>query len=324
MTNAPRISIIATFYNLENSVEYCLNSIFAQDYPNYEVICVDDGSTDHTFEKLIQFSIDHDIRILRQSNSGPSSARNTGIRHSQGKLISFVDGDDIVSPFYLSSLVRAIENTNSDFATGTIDFIPDEALKASEITWNKPSDIKVFDEKRAAEMLLCHKLGVSGCGKLVPRTFYHNHFFPEGHFHEDLRTSVDLFNQASRIALVEEPIYKYIQRPGSNMHGFVNLDQRSADLILAIDHITQICREMGVNESYIELYRCLACLRLHNNGGKYIDSKALRDYVRKHLRSALSCKDALPADRLTLRLFAFGILPYDFIRSIKLKIKPNL
>ncbi len=108
--NLPFISVIVPFYNIEECVTYCLDSLVAQDYEGeYEILCVDDGSTDGTPAALDTYAAEHPrVKVLHKPNGGQSDARNFGVEHAGGDYITFVDGDDFVSACYLSSLMRAL------------------------------------------------------------------------------------------------------------------------------------------------------------------------------------------------------------------------
>ena len=101
------ISIIVPIYNVSNYLVDCLQSIKMQLYQDFEVLCVDDGSTDDSADIVRRFAAD-DIRfkLYHQPNSGVSVARNLGIKHSQGEFICFVDADDMLAPNYLSVLYK--------------------------------------------------------------------------------------------------------------------------------------------------------------------------------------------------------------------------
>lgn len=112
------ISIVIPLYNKEQSIVRTLDSVLAQTYKDYEVIIVNDGSTDHSrevVEEYIQLSIinsrngeQSSIRLINQSNSGVCSARNRGIQEAQGEYIAFLDGDDLWAPTYLEELAALI------------------------------------------------------------------------------------------------------------------------------------------------------------------------------------------------------------------------
>lgn len=119
--NEKLVSIIMPCYNSEDSVIDTITSIEKQDYKNIELLCIDDGSTDRTFE-LIENKKDKsdlDIRIISQENKGVSCARNKGIVEAKGEYIFFIDSDDEIFPYSISLLVHGIEERDVDITYGT-------------------------------------------------------------------------------------------------------------------------------------------------------------------------------------------------------------
>jgi glycosyltransferase involved in cell wall biosynthesis len=101
------VSIIVPVYNVQDYLEACIQSIIAQNYTDWELILVDDGSTDNSRYICQEYaSRDKRIKVATQTNAGPSTARNRGIALSAGKLICFVDSDDTVKPKYLSDMLQ--------------------------------------------------------------------------------------------------------------------------------------------------------------------------------------------------------------------------
>lgn len=98
------VSVIVPMYNSENWICRCIDSILDSTFRNFEIICVDDGSTDDTVENLEHQYDDTRIRIIRKQNGGVSSARNTGIENASGKFIVFIDSDDYISDDYIEKL----------------------------------------------------------------------------------------------------------------------------------------------------------------------------------------------------------------------------
>ena len=104
------VSIVIPAYQAEKVLNRCIASILAQTYSNFECILIDDGSTDETPAICKQFAAqDHRIRFLQQKNSGPSVARNNGIRQAQGKYLLFVDADDWIEPQTCAVLIDLAE-----------------------------------------------------------------------------------------------------------------------------------------------------------------------------------------------------------------------
>ena len=105
----PKISIIIPIYNSEEFLEECLNSLLMQTFKNFEIICINDGSTDNTLEILKKFEkLDDRIHVLTQNNFGPAIARNIGMNISKGEYLIFLDSDDIFEKTMIEELYARI------------------------------------------------------------------------------------------------------------------------------------------------------------------------------------------------------------------------
>lgn len=103
-----RFSVVIPLYNKENCIRKTLESVKKQRFKDYEVIVVDDGSTDRSLEEAEKMKCEN-ISIIRQQNQGVSVARNTGILHAQGEYIAFLDADDEWEPWYLETIHHLTE-----------------------------------------------------------------------------------------------------------------------------------------------------------------------------------------------------------------------
>lgn len=103
-------SVIIPVFNREDLIRKTLDSVFNQSFNNYEIIVIDDGSTDNTY-KILELYGDK-LTVLTQQNQGPGKARNIGIENSQGKYIAFLDSDDLWFPWTLEVYNQVIQNTN--------------------------------------------------------------------------------------------------------------------------------------------------------------------------------------------------------------------
>lgn len=116
--NYPLISVIVPVYNVQNYLPQCIESILKQTYKNLQIILVDDGSTDNSNNICKEFaSLDDRILFIEQTNQGVSQARNTGIEHSIGHYIAFVDSDDYIEKNYFETLVNLANKYHSKFIT---------------------------------------------------------------------------------------------------------------------------------------------------------------------------------------------------------------
>ena len=105
----PSASLVVPLYNKEKFIGRALESAFAQTFEDYEVVVVDDGSTDDSMSVVAGFS-DSRLRVIRQANAGPGAARNAGARSSAAELIAFLDADDELLPNFLSRNVANLES----------------------------------------------------------------------------------------------------------------------------------------------------------------------------------------------------------------------
>lgn len=133
----PLISIIVPVYNSSQYLQECLDSIISQSYDNFELILIDDGSTDSSVEICETYSKqDSRIRVIHKSNGGVSSARNIGIDNARGEWIAFCDSDDKVLPDWLSNFV--IDNLNNyDLVCQGMQLLnrtKDKQIKTEDIT----------------------------------------------------------------------------------------------------------------------------------------------------------------------------------------------
>ena len=111
----PMVSVVICAYNAERTMRPCLESLKKLDYPNFEVVIVDDGSRDRTAEISMDFP---EFRLIRQANKGLSFARNVGMHAARGEIIAYTDSDCVVDPHWLTLMVRSMTENNFDGCGG--------------------------------------------------------------------------------------------------------------------------------------------------------------------------------------------------------------
>lgn len=113
-----KISIIATFYNLENYMKKCLDSLISQTLEDIEIICLNDGSTDNTANILNEYAQkDNRLKIIHKQNEGVSATRNLGLKLAKGEYILFVDGDDYIHESTCEITYKEALQSNADIVT---------------------------------------------------------------------------------------------------------------------------------------------------------------------------------------------------------------
>ena len=113
----PTISVIIPVYKAEATLSRCINSVLEQNYTDFELILIDDGSPDKSGEICDNFaSRDTRVKVVHKNNGGVSEARNEGINRASGQYVSFIDSDDSVSPDFLGKLFAALSDNDSDMS----------------------------------------------------------------------------------------------------------------------------------------------------------------------------------------------------------------
>ena len=247
------ISVVVAIYNIERWVEKCIESVLTQSYIDFELILVDDGSTDLSREICEKYCrLDDRIKLISQNNQGLSAARNTGIDVCCGEYIMFLDGDDYL---YKDALKNAMENIeNSDICIFQYEYVNEngEYMGAplsykQKITMNKENALKrLFVDDNIG--------GIVAWGKLYKKSLFidNNIYYPVGKYHEDCFTTYKLFFLANTITYIPNVGYYYVQRSDSIMH--CKFDKKHLDKIQAADE----CREF-VNKNLPQVRSACEC-----------------------------------------------------------------
>lgn len=206
------VSIIVPIYNTEKYLDECLRSIVSQTFKDWELILVDDGSTDSSGKIAEDYARkDNRIKVLHINNGGLSWARNHGIDIAVGEYITFVDADDELSDGALQSLYEAIIKYDADIVQGKFTYEKGKTAKGGKI--------KNFEPEEAIEnVLLQRELVSSAWGKLYRKELFEGLRYRVGLYYEDLDLFYKLFEKCKRIVFIPETVYFYRQTPGSILH----------------------------------------------------------------------------------------------------------
>jgi glycosyltransferase involved in cell wall biosynthesis len=213
------ISIIVPVYNAEKNLSRCLNSICRQTFHDFELIIVNDGSTDHSLDICEQYArTDARFHILSQKNSGVSAARNKGLSAVKGDYISFIDSDDYVENDYLERLVQGIQKFDADLCyCSAFDELPDGSLTNNKIQ-NGNILLKASDYKWNSQ--LEHSVVWGGVYK---REIIEGLRFDEGiQVGEDSLFFAQCIKKSKLLYYVGDRLYHYIYYSDSAMRGSFN------------------------------------------------------------------------------------------------------
>jgi glycosyltransferase involved in cell wall biosynthesis len=282
----PVISIIVPVHNVETYLEDCINSILLQDFVDFEVILVNDGSTDKSGEICDTFSQkDNRVKVVHKKYGGVSSARNFGINMAQGEFIGFVDSDDRIDKKMYKELHRLSIETKSDIAICNLG----REINGELINFETEFYQKEMDHAEAMRQLFIGKLyRFSLCNKLYKKQCFENVRFPEGRIHEDLSTTYKLFANANKAIYTNYIGYIYVKRQNSILTSTFN-NQRM-DSFLGWDEILSF-----MEKKYPHIYKeVLSCYvywsidnvfyilhQVHNSGERDVYLHKIQENLRK-------------------------------------------
>lgn len=214
----PRLSVVVPVYNVEQYLAACLDSLRAQPFTDFEVILVDDGSTDGSTRVARRYARrDRRFRLVRQSNAGLGAARNAGVRASRGELLTFLDSDDTLPPDAYSAMVGSLDESGSDFAIGMLK--RDEGSRRFAMPRMRDNH-RVRRIGIALDDMPRILADVFAVNKVFRRAFWDSAGleFPEGIRYEDQPTLTRAFLAARAFDVLPETVYLWrIRGDGSSI-----------------------------------------------------------------------------------------------------------
>ena len=239
-----RVSVVVPIYNVEDYLGECLDSLLEQSFGDFEVVMVDDGSTDGSHAIAEEYaSRDTRFRLIAQANAGLGAARNAGADAASGEFLMFLDSDDLLARNALRTLVGSLDETGSDFATGNVlRFNRGGSSQA-------PFVAKAFPRTRPKTHitkfrgLLYDRIAPN---KLFRRSFWDRHgfAFPVGVTHEDIPVILPAHFLARSVDVISEPVYLYRARET----GGLSITQRRLEPKVLMDRlaaVTHVSRFLG-------------------------------------------------------------------------------
>lgn len=223
--NNELISVIIPIYNGAKYLSQLLDSFSNQEYVNFELVMVDDGSVDDTYSILLglKSKYEYNIKILHQVNKGVSAARNLGIDNAEGNYICFCDVDDFYHPHYLLKMYNAITENNLQIAVCKLEMSMKSKIEQYDFVQIESADINIVNTDAFLRDFLFLKVLPVHCCMMIDRCFL-NKFeirFSEGYrYGEDYDFSWRVLSKTNSLAFIDKPLYIYIWRADSVMARF--------------------------------------------------------------------------------------------------------
>jgi len=250
-----RLSVIVPVYNMaaEGKLEYCMESLVRQTITDYEIIAVNDASTDNSLEVLQLYGARYPglVKVVTYPvNRRQGGAKNEGLRAASGEWVGFVDSDDWVAPDCYEKLLARAQETGADVVGCDYSLVSEHGFEPGKLVVNNTEDqTGVLDEEK-------HKKLILRPGSMVVKIYRHSVIrenglkFPEGIFYEDNCAGPLWSLYFTRFERVGEPLYYYYQHEASTVHRIT--EQRCRDRMQAEEIFYAECERRGFLEQYGE------------------------------------------------------------------------
>ena len=207
------ISIVIPVYNVEKYLKDCMESVLAQTCTDFEVILVDDGSTDDCPGICDVYAAqDTRVQVIHKANGGLSDARNAGTEKAAGEWILYLDSDDYLEKNALETLAKLQQEYQSDIVIANYSYLYEDHEDIAETQYRM---ITEFDNHSAMEALITGKIQNFAWGKLIRTDIAKKHTFPEGKIFEDHYWTHEVFADADTVVFCPIPLIHYRQRNNS-------------------------------------------------------------------------------------------------------------
>lgn len=213
--NMRELTIVVAIYNVEDYLDRCLHSLHNQTVKDYEVVCVNDGSTDGSrriIEKYLQ--MDSRFSVIDKKNGGLSDARNVGLKACSSEFISFVDGDDFVSENYVEIALNEVKSKKADMLVFAYNqyYLSNNSREKISLRI-KDGVYNIVDNKE----ILAYTPNAAWNKVYKTSLFKDNAIeYPFGYRHQDMGTTPKLLLNSKRVAYLNKPLYNYlIDRPNN-------------------------------------------------------------------------------------------------------------
>lgn len=290
-----KVSIVSPVYNVEKYIKNLITSVKNQTYSDFELILVDDGSTDGSIKiaekELKKTTINY--QIISKENNGQSSARNVGINAAKGEYVCVVDSDDVIQPQYVEYLLEVITTSDSDVAFCDLNWVPEDKL--FEIS----NDEKTYEVKSGKEFFydfFMHNVEIGPVSLLIRRNLLKKIkicYNEKSRYSEEFTYICKLLHDAKKVVHLKQKLYNYCLRTGSVSTG-ANIDK-------VLNGYNEIVKNnskfLECNCKYCKLYNkyamprwILATARFTAKNMKYFDYKVLLKKLeyRKNIRNLYS------------------------------------
>ena len=317
-----KISVIVPVYNVEAYLERCVESILHQTYTNFELILINDGSTDSSGQICDHLASQYEnIKVYHIENAGVSNARNMGIQLATGSWVTFIDSDDFVTQDYLATLASAVEGVNVGFAIAPLHHIKNGIV--TDLPSHSGKTELWSTEETMKELLMTTRTSFFPVAKLFKRDLLADEKFNTNyHLAEDalFLTELLLKTRCSSV-FIDKPVYYYDHREGS---ATTSVNQHVFDTIEVYKHIiSQVSQAFPDLKPELKNRECWSYITVYDkiiftSREEYQKEKAeLRTWIVQHRREIW--KDAYFTTFRKVAILSLVFSPWLYKKIVGLK-----
>lgn len=299
-----KFSIVVPVYNTKKYLAKCIKSIIHQTFNDFELILIDDGSTDGSQEICDEYAVyDSRVKVIHTLNSGAAAARNRGIERAQGEYICFLDSDDYWDTNRALEKINAAVTENTDILQMSLKVLhKDGQVETRNCDYSSYRDLS--NEEKIVKLVDEERFMVSACGMVIRRGFLkdNGYTFVEGIRAEDVEWAIRMFSSCPNVEFLEESIY--VIRTGR---------EGSVTSTVNYKHVCDYCEV--IERSFNSARACAGVL-----------GKSLSDYIAYHILIAAALSECVSLSNkekkhIELRLRAVSKL---VLRKVKFGIKARI
>ena len=317
-----KISVVVPVYNVEAYLERCVESILQQTYAHFELILINDGSTDSSGQICNHLASQYEnIKVYHIENAGVSNARNMGIQLATGSWVTFIDSDDFVTQDYLATLASAVERVNVGFAIAPLHHIKNGIV--TDIPSHSGKTELWSTEETMKELLMTTRTSFFPVAKLFKRDLLADEKFNTNyHLAEDALFLTELLLKTRcSCVFIDKPVYYYDHREGSattsvNRYVFDTIEVYKQIIVQVSQAFPNLKYELINREcwSYITVYDKI----IFTSREEYQKEKAeLRNWIVQHRREIW--KDAYFTTFRKVAILSLVISPWLYKKIVGLK-----
>lgn len=318
------ISIIVPVYNLADYLPKCIDSILAQTFTDFELILVNDGSTDRSREICESFArIDQRIKVIHKENGGVASSRNAGLAIAKGKYIGFVDNDDYIDKQMFEILYNNAKTYSSDIVV--CDYLNVDEDHPQDIeSFNNDHQIEHYNHIEALNQLYTasNTTFVVPWNKLYKRHLFEHAQYKFGSINDDENIAHELLYHSRKITYIQTGLYYYTQRNGSQMDSKAYFHVKKLDAVYAFSDRERFFRKIEERElhekalkQYMERFFRYYYLAKENLTNIELELKLLKRTFNKSLIHLLKHRDIGWKQKLMCCMFSISPMLFEWMRD---------